>query len=376
MYLHEWEEMWTPAAIPYRAMSSVRSGSNQTATNEPGEGWDIRSVGPDLVEQAAHRLVEASAPGDGDAGRRFLAAARTNHIALDNFRVSVDQGNGRVREAVLIVPGAGHTGMVFTSQPKDTTAQSELAAVLSSACRAAKGMKLAQALLLPSEGGVTAALSLAGFQNLAGLAYMRRRGDHRSMIAPAGPFAEAIGADSVRWEVDHERMPKGGTRGGTVVERYGALIARVGRDAARHMLRDALIASYRETLDCPELCRLRDPEDVLESHLAVGTHDPTLWWVVRSDSSPLGAMLWSPLAGGTEPARDTAELVYIGLAPELRGIGLGGHLLSYGLAELDQRRIHEATCAVDLTNEPALALYAAHGFRRFAERVAWVKPAG
>jgi ribosomal protein S18 acetylase RimI-like enzyme len=351
-------------------MSSVRSGDERITPGGSGPGWSVVPVGPDLLEPAARRLVEASAPGDGDAGRRFLAAARTNHIDLTNFKVSVDADHGSVREAVLIVPGAGRTGMVFTSQPTDEAAQDELAAVLNAACDDAPGVALAQALLLPSETMVGGAFTRAGFRKLAGLAYLRRRGDRRPRNTLREPWASALGADRV--EVAAETPDGPGEI--VTVERYSALCERVGGKAGKAMLLSGLIASYEDTQDCPDLCVLRRPEDVLESHLAVGAHEPRLWWVVRTGEIALGAMLWSPMARATEPGGGSAELVYMGLAPVLRGRGVGGGLLSYGLAELERAGLREASCAVDLTNTPARQLYATRGFRTFAERMAWVKP--
>ena len=43
----------------------------------------------------------------------------------------------------------------------------------------------------------------------------------------------------------------------------------------------ALERSYVDTLDCPELCGLREKRDVLDSHRSTGKFDPNLWWLVR-----------------------------------------------------------------------------------------------
>src|SRR5690606_7180872 len=97
--------------------------------------------------------------------------------------------------------------------------------------------------------------------------------------------------------------------------------------------------------------------------------EPDLWWLVRLHSEPQGAMLFSPGHGGGH-----VELVYLGLAPPLRGTGLGATLLDFGLRVLAGRPEPLVTCAVDQRNEPARRLYRRAGFEQFAERAAFIRP--
>src|SRR5690606_29098186 len=131
----------------------------------------------------------------------------------------------------------------------------------------------------------------------------------------------------------------------------------------------ALERSYIDTLDCPELCGLRGTRDVLESHKAAGHFEPSLWWLVRLDGEPEGAMLYSPGHG-----EGHIELVYLGISPALRGKRLGKTLRDFGRRVIAERREPSGTCAVDQRNEPAKRLYRKAGFEQFAERVAYIRP--
>ena len=74
------------------------------------------------------------------------------------------------------------------------------------------------------------------------------------------------------------------------------------------------------------------------------------------------------------PDQGHAELVYLGLGPRLRGQGLSATVLRHALREVGGRRCRDVTCAVDEQNAPARALYLAHAFVPFAQRVALVRP--
>jgi ribosomal protein S18 acetylase RimI-like enzyme len=100
----------------------------------------------------------------------------------------------------------------------------------------------------------------------------------------------------------------------------------------------------------------------------VGVYDPSLWWLALVDHRAVGCMLINP-----EVAPETAELVYLGLAPEARGKGIARGLLALAIARLGTRAERVLACAVDLQNAPALKLYERLGFRRFATRIAVVR---
>jgi ribosomal protein S18 acetylase RimI-like enzyme len=142
-------------------------------------------------------------------------------------------------------------------------------------------------------------------------------------------------------------------------------LPRETRDA---VLIDAMTRTYEDTMDCPELCGLRETADVLESHRAAGRFDPAMWFIVYWHDQPHGCMLLN-----RAPESRSVELVYVGLSPELRGKGLASRLLRIGI-----NRCRGAgdwlTCAVDRRNTPALWLYQRQGFLTVSERRAFVRP--
>lgn len=302
-----------------------------------------------LLDAAASRLVARANPPRADAGRLFLESARRHRIDLTNMWVSVsgDQSAAirSVRQVALAVPGAGRTAMFFTTTPAPGPECAELSEVVLAAGGAA-GERLGQALLEPDETTIAESLTLAGFTRLADLAYLRMTLPSQraaSQTAPA-PLELPPGVEATTWRAGDEED----------------LIA-------------ALDRSYIDTLDCPELCALRTTRDTYESHRATGgagAFDPGLWWIVRVNGAPEGALLLSPC-----PEQGHVELVYLGLSPVLRGRGVATALLRHGLDTLARRTRPErmVTCAVDQRNAPAKRLYASAGFREFAARSAYVR---
>jgi ribosomal protein S18 acetylase RimI-like enzyme len=304
------------------------------------DGLEAERVSDATLEMASARLIGASGgPAGRAAVQRFLAGAATAEIDLSRFWLARRPGAKRVLASCLLAPSTGGTGMVFTSTPASAEEARALELALRSACDHAEGVRLAQSLLEPGADAVRRVVERAGFSHVGNLAYLRRA-----------------------WRaVPDEAEP--GWPAGVSVEPWSE-----GDDAD---VMAALERSYVDTLDCPELCGMRRLEDVLESHRGAGVWDPDLWWIVRREGEPHGVLLLT-----TFPDQGHAELVYLGLGPEVRGLGLGGRLLRHGLRALTRRRCRDLTCAVDTRNAPARRLYEAHGFSAFSERVALVRKLG
>ncbi|MFG0275684.1 MAG: GNAT family N-acetyltransferase [Phycisphaerales bacterium] len=211
-----------------------------------------------------------------------------------------------------------------------------MGALVDSACGSRQGPELIQALLETGTPLLENALGAAGFTRIGALQYLRR------------PWGEGVQAPAEEWP------------DGVTVRRW-----RQGDDDA---LAAALEASYEDTLDCPELHGLRRTIDVVESHRSTGRWDPRLWWLVFDGDTPRGALLLNPC-----PDHGNTELVYLGLAPSIRGRGLAQRLLRVGLSALATRKHRTVACAVDARNAPARKLYDSFGFRLFAERIAFVR---
>lgn len=289
---------------------------------------------------------------------RFLAQAPTSGIDPDLIWAAGEfdpPGGPIIRQAVLAVPGSGRTATLFISGPRPEEGveawgqQADRVACLEAVCAELGPLRtpsiaLAQALIDPSEGWSIDALRAAGFTSVGLLEYMSR-----PMEAP-GPVQPPAWPAGVTVTPLSERGPQ---------ERWWPLMLR------------ALESSYIDTLDCPELCGLRATEDVLGSHRATGRFDPRFWWLVEHSGEPAGCCLLSLV-----PQSRSVELVYMGVAPRVRGLGLGRALLSHGLRAVSRLPADEVTLAIDTRNAPAARLYGALGFRATAMRHGFVRRLG
>ena len=302
---------------------------------------------------AIRRLVNQS--GDRDASaRRLIAAAPAHGIDLDLLWASLSPA-GAISQSCLAVLGAGRTAMTFLSEPgpegdaDPLAAIAERAACLDAACRelavhpgkAGTGVMMAQGLVDPCESWSIDAFKRAGFIHVGDLSYLRRAISGFPTIPeptwPAGisvvPFHKCFGNDG------------------------------------RERLAELLARTYEGTLDCPELCGLRDPVDVADSHMATGAFDPSLWLIVLEHERAEGCVLLS-----RSPELRGVELVYLGFTPALRGKRIALSLLQYAVGRTRAPSVTELTCAVDDRNEPAKKLYDRAGMRRYSGRVAFVRP--
>ena len=316
------------------------------AADDARSDFEVVPVGSKLLLSAARRLAQASGYMGEDGGSVFLAGARSQSVDLRLMWASVAPNRGgEARQVVLAVPGAGRTAVCFTTKPEGAGSEAELSRVVEFGCRSMASsrrtdIRLAQAILQPRETAAAAAFDAAGFRTVGRLEYLRRPRPAAGAFAPVDAWPEGVEVRTYRSGDDDE-------------------------------LARALEASYADTLDCPELCGLRATSDVIESHRSVGSWDPDFWRLVRLGGEPVGASLFNPC-----PAGDTVELVYIGLAPRARGLGLGRLLMREGLAQASGRPERFVTCAGDARNRPAKGLYDKLGFKRFDERIAKVLPLG
>jgi mycothiol synthase len=132
-----------------------------------------------------------------------------------------------------------------------------------------------------------------------------------------------------------------------------------------------IVESYRESLDCPGLNGLRDIEDVIAGHKSSGgrpeAFNPSWWFLLRDATGPLAVLLLA------RTANDTAELVYLGLAPEARGRGFGDLFVRHALHVVSAGGVAALALAVDANNTPALRLYHRHGLRRVGSKLALMR---
>jgi ribosomal protein S18 acetylase RimI-like enzyme len=300
-------------------------------------------------------------PRERAGDRRTLEAYAELGVSLDWMWGTTDvatSGGARVRHCCLIVPSSGRTAMTFVTAPDPGSSLgpiedqiNEIARCLASATdwistERGDEVHLLQALPHPDDHHIIDACERAGFQRLGGLIYLSGR------IAPRGRAAIEAREPSAPAGIEVRTVRAGD--GGFEADRP-------------HLLR-VLERSYEQTLDCPELCGLRDTPDVLESHRHAGVFDPTLWFLAFQGDRPVGCALYAPARGSR-----AVELVYLGVAPEVRVRGLASHLLAIGIDAARRRSCNEITCAVDARNVPALRLYARAGMSEVGRRVALVR---
>ena len=243
---------------------------------------------------------------------------------------------GQMRAVTLAVIFPGRTAVVMLPGPDmpgiDPDAQrGTLLATI--AALDARALHYSQALLDPRPGGPAPLLREAGFQRLGRLAYLLH---DLQRICAATPGA------GVEW--------------------------RSYQDALRPLFGQTIQATYRDSLDMPELAGRRPIEDVLASHQAAGAFDPSLWELAYIDGRPAGCLLLAVQFDGR-----LLELVYLGVVPAFRGRGLGGQLVTRALEHACQRGAAAVLVAADERNIPARRLYERFGFRPLVQRDVWVR---
>ncbi len=333
----------------------------------PGEAGALRGLrvliaGP---ETAPGMPARGNAPDTQAKLDGFLAYARHANIGINHQVLALEApvGNsvGSIAEIpvsnddemlsdhaivggmCLWVPSPGRTAMLFAPSLSDfpqSAAATELAVAGALEDARSAGVMLAQAMLEPADAAGKTVFAAAGLTQLATLTYMERR-------PPMHPIAYTLPAEFT-------------------LEPYSA--------ETHNAFRTAILRSYEQTLDCPALAGLRDVDDIILGHKAVGPFDPQLWSVLihhptrEHPGDPVGCVLLAEIS-----ARRALELVYLGLAPSVRGRGLGRVLMNRVLSIASRRAFELATLAVDAANIPAARLYRRCGYTSVAQRVAMIK---
>ena len=280
-------------------------------------------------------LSPPGATADVAAAREFLGFARERGIPFDGLHVG--ERGGRILWAALPVVSPGRTMLILCPPGGMGKAPEGVGrAVIEAVCEAfgASGIHLAQSLVDPQDAALERVFAEAGFTRMAELYYLHAQ-------PPADDATPALppGMEWVTYDESKEEM--------------------FGR---------AVLASYKESLDCPALNGRREVGDVLAGHRATGQFDPSIWFLLREGGESLGVLLLS------ESLRaDAMELVYVGLAPAARGRGLGELMMRQALAVTARRRQPRLCLAVDAENVPALKLYYRHGMRRVGSKLALMR---
>jgi mycothiol synthase len=277
----------------------------------------------------------------------FIAFAHQQGLSLDGLWAAYD--NQTPVYTSLIIPGIGHTAVLFVS-PVQNTQHIPLAADLIRTVVSSQDpdeIRLIQVLLEPTQKREEQALTHAGFTTLASLMYMRR-----SSMDTAPP-------NHPDWASPDVTAP---------IECDGKALSVVTWHEYHHdIFARAIETSYLDTHDCPGLVGIRRIDDIIAGHKAVGRFDPGLWSAYYLDDQPAAVLLLNRMIDRTE-----LELVYLGLSPAFRGKGLASRLMQHALS---LARVHNDTgihLAVDQENGPAMKLYKRLGFRATGRKLAMI----
>jgi len=300
----------------------------------PRDGLICERARPDIKPAALALLLTGQAGAGGQAVSRFLAYS--DQVGLDLTDLWVARRGDALRAATLLVPSPGRASMLFLSPLREAAAQADLRQVVKAAADAQepKRVRVIQSLLDPEETHAPPALAASGFEMLAELVYMQRRG-----AVPSKRLELPEGMSLVRWS-----------------------------DAQRPLFERAILQSYEDTLDCPALVGKRPIEDIIAGHKGTGRFDPSLWIALREGDRAVAVALVNRIE-----ARDATELVYLGLTPGYRGRGLARRLLDHMLTLSQGGGATSMLLAVDAENRPARKLYREAGFVPTGRKHAWVR---
>lgn len=285
---------------------------------------------------AALAWPQSEAPGYAKAVAELMAGGQADRVILVAAHA---RGLLVAAQIAQILPG--RAAMVWPPQftagrETDHSGRRAIAARLFAASEeeaARSGVQMLQALSSAGDEVAGAAFSLDGFIRGAELLYLTAEFATLPAQPPSLPF---------------DLAPFGPT------------------DTPR--LSHLLEQTYVGTLDCPELDGLRTTADMLEGYGAVGQFLPALWQFAMHAGRDVGCLLVN-----MHPEVNHAELVYLGLTPQVRGRGWGLALARHAQWLARQQGAERLVLAVDANNAPAVALYRECGFLQFDRRRVWLK---
>jgi ribosomal protein S18 acetylase RimI-like enzyme len=265
--------------------------------------------------------------------------ARTEHalrlIESGQFNaagVMVAREQGRMVGALLCQPLAGASALVWPVQSMSPVRADEIENRLIEAARTwlkSQGAKMVQCLLAESEGSAAPSLLRNGFRHITRLWYMRHDLDQ---------FAE-------------------------VSQRLQALQLETYSRCNPHDFERVLLATYDDSLDCPEITGVRSGPEIIAGHRAQGRYDPNRWWLAYEHREPAGVLLLTEMPEG--PGWD---LSYLGVIREARRQGFGRSLVEHALEACRSSGASCLTLSVDGRNHRAIKLYHDQGFHAYDER--------
>jgi ribosomal protein S18 acetylase RimI-like enzyme len=292
--------------------------------------WCPRELRPDAI-----RRLDAGLPDDQRAG---LAAAVQTIDPVDEelWEGLLAAVTSAAKDAPPIVVGAtwvqptpGNTAVVWPPMARQEMTGTLLRSAAEYCGR--RRIALAQLVVAEGDGYPRRQMESSGFTRVAELLYLFAV----PACGPKVPMAENV-----------------------------SLAPHAGQHSAR--LAELIARTYEGTHDCPALDGVRRVEDVLTGYRAQGRYLPEHWYFVQSLGIDVGVLILAD-----HPGSGNWELVYMGLAPEARGAGVGACVVAQALAAAAQGGAERLVLAVDSANRPALAIYQAAGFTEWGRRTAY-----
>jgi ribosomal protein S18 acetylase RimI-like enzyme len=194
------------------------------------------------------------------------------------------------------------------------------------------GVAMTQTLLIDRSAPIVPLLESAGFNYLADLLYLS--GDALRNVGPP--------SDDLEFVAFHETQ--------------------------RSRLIDLLEQTYLDSHDCAAMNGKRDIDDVLDGYRGTGNYRPENWLIVREGARDVGALLLAD-----EPVAGHLELIYMGVAPQARGRGVGNQIARQALRIAGRAGRDRVLLAVDAANGPALAMYGRAGYTTWDRRTVFVR---
>jgi ribosomal protein S18 acetylase RimI-like enzyme len=293
---------------------------------------------PDELPRAFELTFHHAAPRE----RRLRVANALELIhrgELDPAGVFVIRRIEDLAGAIICLPVPGASGLVWPPQTPERAPDSieleDLLVATGLRWLRSRGAKLVQSLLAEQESNLAEPLLRNGFAHVTSLWYMRH------------PL----------------RGPDLSVRNNLTLQKLA--------DADPVLVRQTLLRSYEQSLDCPEVNGVRSIDEIIEGHRSQGVHDPGRWWLATDRGQALGVLLLASV-----PESSSMDLSYLGIVPDARRRGIGRSLTCKAIQEARAAGAVQLTLAVDVRNQPAWQLYRSLGFEPFERREVylWIQP--
>lgn len=271
-------------------------------------------------QQALELLYAHLAPNERQSAiEELLAAVADEQYSLDGLLTA--RLHGQLVGVMLTIAQADSTLFLWPPVVSETESGDSVADSLLTSIRKridASEHWIGQCLLDPSETSHREALSRNGFPWLTDLVFMQK------ILDDSSPEHCGVNFETIPFELE------------------------INRDHFAQVLGE----TYLNSQDCPEINGLRTGSEALQSHMAAGRFRPELWKIYRVNGQDVGVLLLSE-----HPDQKACEVVYMGIAENARGKGLGRAMLVSGLNDARKTSAESVLLAVDSRNHSAKRIY-------------------